>query len=292
VFYINRECDTARRDAIERGLREARLEGERVSAVEGLQVPTDLRPYFFTNGQLHSKLTRGEVGCYASHLTVMQAVIDRGLECALVLEDDAVLSPNLAENLETILSSLPRGWDLVHLCKDPCRATKPVAKLADDLTLVRYSRVPATTTGYLISRSGAKKFLRKSKRYWPVDTDFRQPWNYALEIYGLSRKIIAPNNAFESSIHLMGNHSRTRRGFPMPKSYCWTGNPLHSPAGFWFNVRRLGLRTWAACTSDNVMRRFGRNGLQGEAALLAGQGFVVLFTLGVIATALLLSLSR
>jgi glycosyl transferase, family 25 len=260
IFYINREADEARRAAIERRLKEARLDGERMSAVEGLLVPTQLRPYFFTDEVLHSRLTPGEVGCYASHLTAMQAVVDRDLDRALVLEDDAVLPHNADTVLNAILASLPADWDLVHLCGEPCRATKQIKRLGDDLALVRYSRVPAAATGYLISRAGARKFLRQCKRYWPIDTDFRQPWKYGLEIYGLSRKFIYPDDSFASSIQAMGGHSRLRRGLPIPSRYCWTGNPLHSPLGLWFNLRRLGLKGWAACAIDNSARRMAKAG--------------------------------
>lgn len=260
VFYINRESETVRRAVIERSLKDVGLDGEHILAVEGLLVPPRLRPYFFTDGVLHSRLKPGEVGCYATHLTVMQLVVDRNLDSALVLEDDATLPGNVGAVLDTILVNLPSGWDLVHLCKDPCRATKHIKDLRGDLALVRYSRVPATTTGYLISRSGAQKFLRECKRYWPIDTDFRQPWRYGLEVYGLSRKFIYPNDVFASSIHAMGGRSRLRRGLPIPNRYCWTGNPLHSPLGFWFNLRRLGLRGWAACAIDNGARRVVRAG--------------------------------
>ena len=261
VFYINRERDTARRTALEKGLAEVGLSAERISAVEGLQVPQSLRPYFFTDGKLHSKLTRGEVGCYASHLSVMKTLIDRDIEHALILEDDAMLSADLPSMIDRILEALPPNWDLVHLCKDPCRATKKVANIARGVSLVRYSRVPATTTGYLLNKTGACKFLAQTNRYWPIDTDFRQPWMFGLEIYGVSHKLIAPNCEFESSIHAMGNHSRSRRGFPVPKSYCWTGNPLHTPRGVWFNLQRLGLRTWSSCISANTLHRLGRRGL-------------------------------
>jgi glycosyl transferase family 25 len=266
VFYINRGSDTARRVVIERGLEDAGLDGERILAVEGLLVPPRLRPYFFTDGVLHSRLTPGEVGCYASHLAVMQLLVDRDLDSALVLEDDATLPGNVGAVLSTILVNLPSGWDVVHLCRDPCRATKHIKDLRDDLALVRYSRVPATTTGYLISRSGAQKFLRECKRYWPVDTDFRQPWRYGLEIYGLSRKLIYPNDGFTSSIHAIGGHSRLRRGPPIPNRYSWTGNPLHSPLGFWFNLRRLGLKGWTRCAIDNGARRAVRAGRAWSAA--------------------------
>ncbi|MFA5901002.1 MAG: glycosyltransferase family 25 protein [Hyphomicrobium sp.] len=254
VFYINRECDAQRRQSITTYIDAAKLKAERVAGVEGLNVPEQFRQFFFEGDALHSKLKAGEVGCYASHLVAMQLIIQRNLSHALILEDDAILPADLNETLAEVIASLPKGWDIVHLCKDSSRAVKVVASLDGNRRLVRYSRVPETTTGYLVSHSGAEKFLKPMKRYWPVDTDFRQPWRFGLEIYGITPRIISPSD-FESAIHQMGNHSRLRRGLPIPSRYCWTGNPLHTPEGVVFNLKTLGPVTWSLCAAHNTGRR-------------------------------------
>jgi glycosyl transferase family 25 len=255
TFYINRERDEDRRQALEEHLRVAGIAGERIGAVEGLAVPAEFRNMFFTGSVLHSRLKPGEVGCYASHLKTMQVIVDRDLDYALVLEDDAILPADFQTIIAQVLARLPQGWDLVHICKDANRAVKPVAALDHGRRIVRYSRIPETTTAYLVSRTGAKKFLRPIKRYWPVDTDFRQPWRFGLEIYGVDPCIIRPNGRFVSAIHGMGDHSRLRRGLPIPSAHCWTGNPLHTPEGVVFNLKKLGPTAWALCSVHNGMRR-------------------------------------
>lgn len=257
VFYINRDRDVARLDSIRTYLSAAGLAAERVTAVEGLAVPDQFRDYFFTGGTLHSKLKPGEVGCYASHLLVMSRIVERDLDYALVLEDDAVVRPDICETIANVLSAVPEGWDLVHICKDSNRAVKTIAVLDGNRRLIRYSRVPETTTGYLISRSGAKKFLKHSKRYWPVDTDFRRPWSFGLEIYGVMPRLIDAGG-FPSAIHQLGNHSRLRRGIPMLRQRSWAPNPLHTPEGVLFNLRKLGPFTWGICAIHNSTRRIVR----------------------------------
>ena len=215
TFFINRDCDEERRSSVCAHLSNANMTAERVPGVEGLNVPDQFREFFFEGSALHSKLKPGEVGCYASHLVAMQRMLDQNLDYALILEDDAILPADTGEIVRDVISSMPEGWDLVHLCKDSNRAVKIISALDCDRQLVRYSRVPETTTGYLISRSGARKFLKPMKRYWPIDTDFRQPWRFGLEIYGVTPCIIKPEG-FASAIHLMGNHSRLRRGASSP----------------------------------------------------------------------------
>lgn len=197
TFYINREVDEARRVAIRRYLRQAELPAEQVVGVEGLSVPAQFRDYFFKGGKLHSQLKPGEVGCYASHLTAMQSIVERDLDYALILEDDAVFPANMREIIINVLDNLPADWDIVHICQDSNRAVKPIAELNDGRRIVRYSRVPETTTGYLVSRTGAKKFLRPLKRYWPVDVWPR----------GLRRR--PADRQFLSGVHLV--HPRPRR---------------------------------------------------------------------------------
>jgi glycosyl transferase family 25 len=267
TFYINRDCDEARRAFIERNLREAGVDAERIPAVEGLAVPRSQVQFFYDDDTQSSRLNPGEIGCYASHLMAASIVVDRGLEHALILEDDAEFSPEFAQSLENILASLPASWDLVHLSGVPSHATKPVARFEQTGALVRYSRVPSGTVAYLISRTGAKKFLTPSRRYWPVDTDMRQPWRFGFEIYGVVPAVVQHNQRFHSTIAQgpKGERSRLRRGLPKPSRHCWTGNPLHTPQGLYFNLKALGPRWWMKCFLRNAQRRVMRAlGLQAR----------------------------
>jgi glycosyl transferase family 25 len=257
TFYINRDCEEGRRAFIEFYLREAGIDAERIVAVEGLDVPGSLVQFFFDDDTQCSRLSPAEVGCYASHFMAARIVVERGLEHALILEDDAEFSPNLAQSLKGILAQLPADWDLVHLYGNEPFATKPVACLEQSRTLVRYSRVPRGTVAYLISRSGAEKFLAPSKRFWPVDTDRRQPWRFGLQVYGVAPALVDHSGRFPSTIAKGAKceRSRLRRGLPLPSRHCWTGNPLHTPQGLYFNLKTLGPLWWARCWLRNTRLR-------------------------------------
>jgi len=258
TLYINREFAKDRRASIEVELQQAGIVGERVCAVEGTAVLPGFAEYFFEDDRLHSGLKPGEVGAYASHLKALSVVVERGLAYALILEDDAQLPRDLTQTIESILAKLPKDWDIVRLCRDSEHAVKPVGRLGQSRMLVRYSRVPSGAVAYLISQAGAKKFLVPTKRYWPVDTDIRQPWRFGLSIYGANPSVVAHYDKFASSIGLLGGRSRLRRGLPIPSPHCWTGNPLHTPQGFYFNLKTLGLLCWARCFLQNTHRRTAR----------------------------------
>ena len=229
VFYINRDCDDDRRLSLERAVRAAGLEAERVSAVEGLSVPAGLKDYFFDADDLISSLTPGEVGCYASHLKTLEMMLECNLDYALVLEDDALPPRDLRRIVKDVMSQLPQDWDVVHLCGTPRRAVKPLAELERGRALVRYSRVPSGAFGYLISAAGAHKLLTPMKRYWPFDTDMKRPWLLGLQIYGVTPRVVGHDDASPSRILAMGGRSRGRRGWPKPSRAAWTGNePIRS----------------------------------------------------------------
>ena len=140
---------------------------------------------------------------------------------------------------------------MVHLSRRPDRAVKPLAKLPCGRSLVRYSRVPSGTAGYLVSRSGAAKMLNPLiARVWPVDTDTRRPWVFDIDAYGL----VAPplrQEVVASTIKAMGGKRRYRAGLPLPTRYSWTGQTLRSVHSAVFNTRKLGLGWWLRCLVIN-----------------------------------------
>jgi len=258
VFYINRDRDGERRRCIEAGLTAARLAGERVPAVEGLAVPHDLQGYFMVDGRLATRLSAGEVGCYASHLKTAQLIWRRGLAVALVVEDDAVLPSSLAADLDAILNAAPQGWDIIRLSDNATHSFKPLNGLHSGREIVCYSRVPSGTVGYLISAAGARKLLEPHICEWPVDTDFRQPWVFGLQVYGVLPKLIGHNDALPSAVLAYGERSRLRRGLRRPTLRYPVGSPFHTLQSARFNLRRLGPATWLRCWMENMGRRLRR----------------------------------
>ncbi len=264
TFYINRGCDASRRLALEQRLAGAGIDAVRVEAIEGLNVPNDLTAYFFEGGALCSDLSPGEVGCYASHLRVYQLLIEQELPWALVLEDDATFASNVADDIAAILAAAPEDWSLIHLCGDNRRGVRVLRQVTSCHSLVRFSRIPAGAAGYLISRAGAERMLVPKIRYWPIDTDFRRPWHFRIQVFGVQPKLFAHDEA-SSTIGPATSRSRGRRGLRLPSKSSWTGNPLHCPEGAAYNIKALGIWPWLSCCASNLQRHFGRKSRAGAA---------------------------
>ena len=244
AYYINLDRHADRRLFVEAELKAAGIEAERVSGVDGANVPGELRPYFFARSET-TRLTPPQIGCSASHLDVMRRILASNAAAALVLEDDARLAPDLVETLDELLPMLPGGWDIVRLCRAPKRAFRPLAPLRGGRRLVRYSRVPLGRAGYLVSRDGAAKLLRRRVLPGPGDVEIAHPWLLGLDVYGVDPPPIAQErHDLPSTIRGAGRAgmSKLRRVAPDPRRVV-------------FNMRKLGPLWWARCLAMNMTRR-------------------------------------
>ncbi|HEX8504032.1 MAG TPA: glycosyltransferase family 25 protein [Hymenobacter sp.] len=112
VFVINLARSTERRDFIEKQLAAQNLTAEFIPAVDGRTLTaTDLaaacdeealRPHPYWR-------TPGMVGCVLSHHAICQRIVADNIPMALVLEDDAKLSHQLAAALPELASKLVPG---------------------------------------------------------------------------------------------------------------------------------------------------------------------------------------
>lgn len=108
----------------------------------------------------------GAVGASCSHVRCWERVAgDQGPPCALILEDDVCLTPELIAAART-LSVDPTAWDAVLLgwhwmpsTVDPWRTRRPVV-LSSALALTTWERDSCGAHAYMVSRSGARRLLR------------------------------------------------------------------------------------------------------------------------------------
>jgi glycosyl transferase family 25 len=208
VFVINLDRDRAR---LARMIAEAERVGisfERFAAVDGKNLGADLHDQFFSaDGPHEPALTAGEIGCYASHLRIHKALAELG-ECALVLEDDVRLSDDIVDAIEAA-RDCSADWDIIRLSNETKSVVLPVGNILGSRELVRYWTVPNGTGAYLISRTGAIKFLESyERRTLPVDEDLRRPWNCDLNTYGILPPLVEPDVLDDSSIDSLGRDRR------------------------------------------------------------------------------------
>lgn len=129
AWYINLDDFVGRRDEMERAYRSSGMRYTRFPATRPTQA--SLLPHgewhalwaHFHHSRQHeiydpvlSARIRGEVGCIASHLQLLQHLKATGRpgEVYLMAEDDYVPVPDFQSRLPTVLASLPSDWDSVR----------------------------------------------------------------------------------------------------------------------------------------------------------------------------------
>ncbi len=226
AFYINLDRDVARRIRFEEELLDSSIHAERISAVDGRAVPDWLRSFY------DDRMGPGEVGCSASHLSICKMIVARGLPFALVLEDDARIAQDCRTAIANAVRAAPRDWDVIRLIESSSRPVQELARVGGGRTLVRYLRVPRSTTGLVISQAGARKLLKPRLVKEPIDVEIRWPWQLDLNVYGIHPPPItqASGRELESTI--------VARSRPQKR------NQLQRMI---FNIRKMGLPVYLAC---------------------------------------------
>ena len=120
---------------------------EYVPAVDGTTLPGG-----------HPRLTRGEQGCFLSHVRVWDRVASSSAEYTIVLEDDADITlPAQWPAVLRSIASLPADWDLLFLGVNNPKSDSPeVAPGVRVLVGDAYG-----THAVVVRRTAARKLLRR-----------------------------------------------------------------------------------------------------------------------------------
>ncbi len=171
------------------------LEAEFIAAVDGRALPPQARPAGVPAGMLP-----GELGCYLSHLSAWQALLDSGDAHALILEDDVSISPKLKSVIEAV-TALPISWDAVRLSSlQPVRGIT-LCELDASTRLVLANKSTSGAQGYLLSAAGAKRMIACLRQpRVAIDTALDSYWEHHLVIPIVSPCPISENPELESSI--------------------------------------------------------------------------------------------
>jgi len=106
VFLVNMDDAKERLEFMTEQLVKQGVEFERVSAVNGKLLGTEVlkrcsSPFlqFCARGYA---MSRGEVGCALSHISIWKRIVEEEIPRACVLEDDVTVLDNIAENLHKL----------------------------------------------------------------------------------------------------------------------------------------------------------------------------------------------
>ncbi|MEO8243726.1 MAG: glycosyltransferase family 25 protein [bacterium] len=177
IFVISLARDNDRRSQIARQLTDAGLDFRFIDAVDGrgglapewesqIDRPGTLAKYGYG-------MSDGEYGCSLSHIIVYRKILAEGLPGAVVLEDDALLTPHFAEFYR---KAAYLGCDLTQLFAYSVRIWRwPGRKVGvGDARSFRLAENPFSAVAYCLSHKAADYLLSsslpvRSRADWPAD---------------------------------------------------------------------------------------------------------------------------
>lgn len=212
AYVINLDFEVERKAFMAHQLEAAGIPFEIVSAVKGKALdPAFVSTIYDEQQTLKTQgkpLSLGEIGCALSHLSVYRTLIQNNTPASLILEDDALLHPDLPKVLQ------PLGERIAA-------EDKPVVYLLTHL--IRYKRGPALPVatgyalhpmvdaccahGYLINNAAAKEMLQLfSPITYPIDAWKRIAETGRIRIKGLNPYVIG------HSLHAKDSNIEQARG--------------------------------------------------------------------------------
>ncbi len=188
IYVISLERSVARREKIERQLKAFNMPFVIHSAVDGREL--DLSQIADRMDDQHIwergvELQAGEIGCFLSHEKLWQKIVAEKIPYAMILEDDAILSDDFAD----IVNSVPTinyRWDIVRLSATwSFNVIYSLCSIGQNRSLVRYGGVyGGSTAAYLISFEGAEILCRHCRKIrYAVDIMYDEPWKTRLHFW-------------------------------------------------------------------------------------------------------------
>ncbi|QHM75256.1 Lipooligosaccharide biosynthesis protein lex-1 [Mixta theicola] len=159
TFIINLEEEVERREKITNQCQHHNLNYQLIKAVNGKTLPQPVVSAVTANYPACG-LTQGEIGCALSHLAVYAAIVSENLNCALILEDDAILDADLQKYLNSIEFHINNQRPEIYILSAVDACNKSITrKLGQDITFYRLA-YGSCAHGYIINKAAAQA-LRK-----------------------------------------------------------------------------------------------------------------------------------
>lgn len=244
VVLINLDTSRDRLMSVQAQAEATGIVFERFPAIYGKSLRQEGRA-----GNYVAALADGEVGCYESHLACMRLMLSRKYDAMIVLEDDVVLTGEIMAVAEDAVAKAPRDWDYIHLSPVIKRSVHSLAQLTNGRELIQFSHLPVNTTAYLISSSGAQKFLAENgPRARPVDMEIRYGWLRDFNVFGVMPPVAWADPRFNSIIGERKTGKKIRLKHP------WSAGVASEIHGVFWQMKKLGFGVWLGLFARNMLR--------------------------------------
>ena len=177
IFVINLDTDVDKKNRMQTTLEELGISFEFFNAIDGrLLTKAQINKVYDEQkviNTINRSLHKTEIGCALSHFMIYKMMLSTGIEEAVILEDDVVISKDFVQIIK-LFYQLPKDWDWVLLgsghpndraqCYVDCK--KNILRFIIGKPFYNYGG----TYGYCINDKGARKILNKTNKiFMPID---------------------------------------------------------------------------------------------------------------------------
>lgn len=201
---------TARRAQVDGLLAGSPYPAHVISAVEGCMLSAEHTERVLSERPLFKPrypfpLNPGELGCFLSHRTAWQLIVDKDLEAGLVLEDDVALLDGFAEAAAFAAEHVSELGYIQFQTRQILECRSLVKK--GNLRILQPAVTPLRTSAQMVSNAAARKLLALTEQIdRPVDTFLQSHWHT-----GLKPCCVAPSGVEDRTAQSGGSTISTRQ---------------------------------------------------------------------------------
>jgi len=252
IYVIALESSQDRRQNMTKRLDDMGLKFTFIDAVLGKTIPSAEQARLISakrQDYLATPMSEGALGCLLSHRKAWQMLLDSKADMALVLEDDAMLSPDTPMILDRI-KRLKGRFDIISLERRLSRPLVDIAQLSEAHRLTHTQFNNSGATGYVITKKAAQRLLDLSiPAIYEVDTLMNRWWEHGMPFLIVQPALVQEDD-LDSTI-----------GYPSEKP-TWPGDRLSHEIKRRFNRFLDSMtkrRSFGAMIATAKMRLMGTN---------------------------------
>ena len=171
IYVINMKKDIDKRNYMQKKLKNMKVVYKLIDAVGGDFLTDEFVNSHYSKSKtvenIGRELSRREIGCAISHISIYKEMVEKDIEKAVILEDDIDFDQNIFKNIIEN-EDLPKNWECIMLGHHNSRSRKIEAASSLwykksaylNFQFIRFIEHAYGAYGYIISSVGAKKLLK------------------------------------------------------------------------------------------------------------------------------------
>jgi GR25 family glycosyltransferase involved in LPS biosynthesis len=146
-------------------------------------------------------LRSAEIACFQSHRKCWQEILDRGLDAALIIEDDVdIIDGEFTAAVKLAMKEIKMG-DLIRFPMKPREKPKNRRVKRDNISIFEPTVIGLGTQAQIVTYDAARRLLEKTEHFdRPIDVYLQLRWKHGVRVLTLW-----PNGVRERSSSLGGS---------------------------------------------------------------------------------------